>query len=250
MLLILTIACTSQAEPESNPGHQTFSSTAERPLDYSPVRTDLSDSTYTGDCPVGEQDDGFGGCAPCTDYEGCFTESADMSYFFSQIVKWIRQYSANTYKSMPDPDKWHFVTLGDSGFEGCTSPAGDRATYTDQSSEYCPFDRIIYVGEWMMWAFYTSMGDAAPAVGVAHEWGHHLQNVPISLPPPSSKQSTSKTRPTASPAPGPDGWWRRKSWSRTTSATLGLYLSQSGLSRLPAVTTERSRNDKNRSSTD
>jgi hypothetical protein len=177
IMLILTAGCTSPAGPESDPDHQTFASTAERPLDYSPVKTDLSHSTYARNCPVGEQDDGYGGCVQCTDYEGCFTESADMSYFFSQIVKWIRQYSADTYESMPDPDKWHFVTLGDSGFEGCTDAAGDRATYTDKSYEYCPLDRTVYVGERMMWAFYTRMGDAAPAVGIAHEWGHHLQNV-------------------------------------------------------------------------
>ena len=48
--------------------------------------------------------------------------------------------------------------------------------YNDRSYEYCPSDRSIYVGEQSMWKYYSENGDAAPIVGLAHEWGHHLQN--------------------------------------------------------------------------
>jgi predicted metalloprotease len=141
------------------------------------MRADFSDSAFMMDCPVGEEDGDYGSCVPCKDYEGCFTKSADMRYFFTLIVKWIREYSADTYQSMPDVDAWHFVTLGESGPEGCTDASGRRAAFTDESYEYCPLDHVVYVGEQQMWDFYTYLGDAAPAVGIAHEWSHHLQAV-------------------------------------------------------------------------
>lgn len=50
-----------------------------------------------------------------------------------------------------------------------------QASYSDQSYEYCPLDKTVYVGELQMWDYYARLGDAAPAVGMAHEWGHHLQ---------------------------------------------------------------------------
>jgi predicted metalloprotease len=177
MVLILTAACTTPDGPRSTTKHEmppVMSGTSSHEMT---VNTDLSDQTSAMDCRVGEQENGDGICAPCVDLEGCYTESAQLSYFFSQIVAMIQEYSASTYKSMPDVDGWRFVPLGDSGPEGCTDRDGRRASFSDQSYEYCPLDRTIYVGEQAMWDFYSRMGDAAPAVGIAHEWGHHLQTM-------------------------------------------------------------------------
>jgi predicted metalloprotease len=141
------------------------------------VSPELSDQTSAMDCPVGEQANGDGMCAPCEDFENCFTDSSDMSYFYSQIVAMIQRYSTSTYEAMPDVDEWRFISLGDSGPEGCTDRDGGQGLFTDQSYEYCPLDRTVYVGEQAMWDFYSRLGDAAPAVGIAHEWGHHLQTM-------------------------------------------------------------------------
>src|SRR4249919_428337 len=154
VLIILIAGCAAPAGPESDDGHQTFTLALGLSRHLAMVKTDLSDHTFAIDCPVGQQDNGGGMCAPCEDYEGCFTESAQMSYFFSLIVSMIRQYSANTYESMPDVDGWRFVPSGESGPEGCTDGNGDQALYTDESYSYCPLDRIVYVGEQMMWQFY------------------------------------------------------------------------------------------------
>ena len=56
--------------------------------------------------------------------------------YFSEIVAVIQKYFANTYESMPDPDNWHFVTLGDSGPEGRTDPlaAGLYSAINDKST--------------------------------------------------------------------------------------------------------------------
>jgi predicted metalloprotease len=177
ILLVLTSGCAAPAGLEADDRHPTFAPAEGQSRHQAVVRADLSDHTFASDCPVGQQNTGGGMCAPCDDYEGCFTDSAQMSYFFSLIVSMIRQYSAKTYESMPDVDQWQFVPLGESGSEGCTDENGDRAVYTDESYSYCPLDRTVYVGEQMMWHFYIDLGDAAPAVGIAHEWGHHLQNM-------------------------------------------------------------------------
>src|SRR5690606_28680706 len=38
-------------------------------------------------------------------------------------------------------------------------------------------NNTIYIGQDLIWAFYRQAGDAAPAVALAHEWGHHLQSM-------------------------------------------------------------------------
>jgi predicted metalloprotease len=49
------------------------------------------------------------------------------------------------------------------------------ARFSSESYEYCGVDQTIYVGQDMLWLFYTRTGDAGPAVGLAHEYGHHIQ---------------------------------------------------------------------------
>jgi hypothetical protein len=47
----------------------------------------------------------------------------------------------------------------------------------------CPGGRLnraasaIYAGQDALWSLYNGVGGAAAAVGYAHEWGHHIQNV-------------------------------------------------------------------------
>lgn len=43
---------------------------------------------------------------------------------------------------------------------------------------YCPPDRTVYLASgWMYRDIYQKFGDFAAAVVIAHEWGHHVQNV-------------------------------------------------------------------------
>lgn len=43
---------------------------------------------------------------------------------------------------------------------------------------YCPSDRTVYLASgWMYRDIYQKFGDFAAAVVIAHEWGHHVQNV-------------------------------------------------------------------------
>jgi predicted metalloprotease len=100
-----------------------------------------------------------------------------MEYFFNVIVPWIRDYSKATYRAMSEPSRWFYIKPGESGAERCRTQKGTQATYTEHSYEYCPTDKVIYVGQTAMWNYYLALGDAAPAVGLAHEWGHHVQTM-------------------------------------------------------------------------
>lgn len=128
-------------------------------------------------CAPGQFADSRGICLPCLDYEGCFTKSSDMYYFLNTGVELIHRFGASEFPTVDTSAKWLFVRTGATGDEGCTDGAGGRARYNDKSYEYCPSDRRVYVGEQSMWRYYTDHGDAAPIVGLAHEWGHHLQNL-------------------------------------------------------------------------
>lgn len=112
---------------------------------------------------------------PCTDYEGCFTDPTHMRVFYTQIITWVQDYATATYESPPAPDNWYYIITDQSGKEPCTDGKGNLADYSDWSMEYCPTDQNVYVGEQAMWHYYQEFGDAAPAVAIAHEWGHHLQ---------------------------------------------------------------------------
>jgi hypothetical protein len=173
MLVALLLICTACAVGSAGPAG---GSPASEPPPAYQLTPESSDAPADA-CSIGTQDDGSGGCTPCTDYEHCFSQSSDMEYFYSQIIPLVRQFSATTYSAMPDPSNWYFVEQGQTGYEGCSDPNGTYVTYSDMSYEYCPVDKSVYVGQQQMWDFYQEMGDAAPAVGIAHEWGHHVQTV-------------------------------------------------------------------------
>ena len=85
------------------------------------------------------------------------------------IVPWLDE----TWPGIPIPYV-EFVAEGESGPEGCTDYDGAPASYTSESYEYCPPDNTVYLGQDLLWEFYK-LGDAAPAMGIAHEFGHHVQ---------------------------------------------------------------------------
>jgi hypothetical protein len=67
-----------------------------------------------------------------------------------------------------------YVKAQETGQSGCTDETGP-AGFDQDSYFYCGPDGAIYVGQEMMWDLYKEAGPIAPAMGLAHEWGHHLQ---------------------------------------------------------------------------
>ncbi len=114
------------------------------------------------------------GCQP-PDMENCYGYE-DMQEYLDQIIPPVEQFFDTAYADMPHPAEYIYVPEGDTGPTGCTDG------YADDSYMYCPEDQTIYTGQRTLWKLYSDAGDAAPAVGLAHEWGHHVQNV-VGVPP-------------------------------------------------------------------
>ena len=98
--------------------------------------------------------------------EGCFTFN-EMDQYLSDIIPMVQQYFETAYPDLADP---HVVYIPDGRAARTYCGVSDSEAY-----EYCTGDQTIYIGQDLIWAFYHQAGDAAPAVALAHEWGHHLQ---------------------------------------------------------------------------
>ncbi len=114
--------------------------------------------------------------APCADLEGCF-QYEQMEEFVNAIIPLYERFSAFVYLNMPPPSNWYYIAEGESGTEPCTSDGVTPAQYNDMSYEYCPLDNAVYLGQRLLWHFYSDFGDAAAAIGILHEAGHHFQNM-------------------------------------------------------------------------
>jgi predicted metalloprotease len=68
-----------------------------------------------------------------------------------------------------------FVASGQQGDEGCMDANGSPGEYSSESYEFCAADMDVYVGQDAVWEFYSQTGDAGPAMGLAHEFGHDIQ---------------------------------------------------------------------------
>jgi putative neutral zinc metallopeptidase len=109
-------------------------------------------------------------CQP-PDMEGCY-DYEDMLAYLDEIIPMIAQFFDAAYEpDIPHPTEYIYVPEGVTGSTGCD------ADYTDEIYAYCPAAETIYTGQRALWDMYSDLGDAAPAVGLAHEWGHHVQTV-------------------------------------------------------------------------
>jgi predicted metalloprotease len=102
-------------------------------------------------------------------------EYEDMDDYVDAVVRdFMTEWMDATWPGMRVPYV-QYVASGESGPEGCTDFDGNPGEYTSESYEYCPADLTVYVGQDTLWEFYSETGDAGPAMGLAHEYGHHVQ---------------------------------------------------------------------------
>jgi predicted metalloprotease len=117
--------------------------------------------------------------SPATSNSGSSLEGAfkyeQMRSYLNAVLPMVRKWSAATWPNIPEVRSVEYVRHGVTGREGCESASGLQARFTSKSFEYCGGDQTIYVGQDMVWTLYEETGDAGPAVGLAHEWGHHIQ---------------------------------------------------------------------------
>jgi hypothetical protein len=109
-------------------------------------------------------------------HEGCHSYG-DMNTYLTHVLALISPMFDELYGPANRPSAFYYVATGETGPTACTTPQNTPAPYDSASYMYCPADQAIYTGQDKLWQFYAGLGDAAPAVGYAHEWGHHIQNI-------------------------------------------------------------------------
>jgi hypothetical protein len=122
-----------------------------------------------------------------TSLEGRFTFET-MDVYVREVLGHIHPWMRDTWPSMPLPEVV-YVLDGDSGRTSCTDHEGRPARYTGDSYEYCPPDTTVYLGQNTLWLFYRRTGDAGPAMGIAHEFAHHVQ-YQLDIPPPFTNEQS------------------------------------------------------------
>jgi predicted metalloprotease len=118
----------------------------------------------------------------------CYTDATMQSYI-DKVLPMITQFFRAKYAAMPEPTEYYFIAHGQQLLSACEDEGGNPGLENDETYAYCPADRNVYLGQTTMWKMYNQDGDAAPAVGLAHEWGHNVQTQ-IGVPPPRTQDET------------------------------------------------------------
>src|SRR5688572_19897571 len=101
-----------------------------------------------------------------TSLEGRFSY-AQMGSFVDTVNPMIEQFFEAEYPNLKAPRNVVYVPDGQRASSAC-------GTHDGNSYEYCPANDSIYIGQDLVWSFFR-IGDAAPVIGLAHEWAHHVQ---------------------------------------------------------------------------
>ncbi len=110
--------------------------------------------------------------------DNCYAK-AEMVDFLKVSVGLVEDFydklnSAGQY--IPRPTAVIYIPTGTESPSGCTDGSG-HYVQNDEAYAYCPIDNTIYIGQERLWSVYHELGAVSPVVGLAHEYGHHLQNV-------------------------------------------------------------------------
>ena len=98
-----------------------------------------------------------------------------MAAYANVIIPMVEKFFSVEYARMRALRAYVYIAGGQVARIGCVDSVGSHLV--DSSAyEYCPVDRKIYLGQDTLWLLYHGAGDAAPVVGLAHEWGHNVQD--------------------------------------------------------------------------
>lgn len=98
-----------------------------------------------------------------------------MQSYIDRVLPMITQFFKAKYQAMSEPSHYYFITEGQYAQSACQDKKRSHIVGANAYA-YCSIDHNIYLGQAMMWHLYNEDGDAAPAVALAHEWGHHVQS--------------------------------------------------------------------------
>lgn len=105
----------------------------------------------------------------------CYTKET-MQRYINNVLPMVVQFFKTRYKAIPEPFHYYFIAEGQRMPMPLTCRDGNDSYFGDKDYAYCPSDHNIYLGQVIMWQLYDEDGSIAPAVGLAHEWGHNIQS--------------------------------------------------------------------------
>jgi hypothetical protein len=120
--------------------------------------------------------------------EGAFDYDTMGAYVAEVVAAFMNPWLNDTWPDMREPFV-RYVERDETGPQNCIDATGEPGYYSGYSYEYCPGDETVYVGQETLWEFYLETGDAGPAMGIAHEYGHHVQYMLGVRPPRTPAQS-------------------------------------------------------------
>lgn len=122
-----------------------------------PLRLPPSEEGESGErCPGGS-------------HEGCYGFD-EMDVYLGEIIGLVSPLFVERYGADSQPAAVVYVESGQAGETEC-------GYYDSSAFYYCPLTESIVIGQDELWHFYNEAGDAAPALALAHEWGHHVQTL-------------------------------------------------------------------------
>lgn len=104
----------------------------------------------------------------CQSLENCYSYG-EMAEFLGQVRGLIAGFGDSAYGNLPEPT-FRYIPAGSAVAVACGGAADSTAFF------YCGVDDTIYVGQDQLYDFYRRTGDGGAAFGLAHEWGHYLQD--------------------------------------------------------------------------
>jgi predicted metalloprotease len=111
---------------------------------------------------------------PDNSLDGCFSEST-MATYFADVLPVVDKFFETTWHgALKLPAHVYFIADGVKVKQACIDT--DNSNVADDTAyEYCPADNNVYIGQHIAYELYSQAGDVAPAVGIAHEFGHYVQ---------------------------------------------------------------------------
>ena len=111
---------------------------------------------------------------PTKSLRGCFSEST-MATYFAYVLPIVDKFFETTWQPLPLPAHVYFIPNGAQMEEACGDPQTGSHLADETAYNFCPADDNVYIGQHMAYQLYSLAGDVAPAIGIAHEFGHDVQ---------------------------------------------------------------------------
>ena len=111
---------------------------------------------------------------PSKSLRGCFSEST-MATYFAYVLPIVDKFFEITWQSLRLPAHVYLIPDGAQVEEACSDPQTGSHLADETAYAFCPADGNVYIGQRMAYQLYSLAGDVAPAIGIAHEFGHDVQ---------------------------------------------------------------------------